>query len=240
MLNPNSPVPLYAQLADIIRDKIRNGEYPAGSAIPSEHRLTRLFGIGRPTVRQAIDVLVRKNLLSRRRGSGTYVKESSQEVDLFSLAGTISAFERKGLVVDRQLRRPLVRQTVSQDDGNPFQDQEAYYLSRLSLVDKEPVLIEEIYLHPELFAGIDRFDLTHLSLSRLVDEHYYLKPVGGKQTFRIAYISGQKAQDLDVSDSQAILAVQRYLHFEPLPNAIYSELFCRTDRFVFTQTLEGL
>jgi GntR family transcriptional regulator len=239
MLNPNSPVPLYSQLADIIRAKIRSGEYPAGATIPSEHRLAKIFGIGRPTVRQAIEVLVRKNLLIRRRGSGTFVKEASQEVDLFSLAGTISAFEREGLTVTRRLRGQLVRRTVAKDGDNPFQGCEAYCLSRLNLVEKEPVLIEDIYLHPELFAGIDRFDLSHQSLSRLVDEHYYLKPVGGKQTFRIAYISGDKAKDLGVSNSQAVLAVQRFLHFEPLANAIYSDIFCRTDRFVFTQTLEG-
>ena len=54
---------------EIILDKIRSGEYSAGSKIPSENTLATQYSIGRPTARQAIDMLVRKGLLSRRRGS---------------------------------------------------------------------------------------------------------------------------------------------------------------------------
>ena len=58
-LNADSPVPLYHQLADLLQERIRAGEYPAGSKIPSEPELARTFGIGRPTVRQATELLTR-------------------------------------------------------------------------------------------------------------------------------------------------------------------------------------
>ncbi len=74
MLNPNSPVPLYHQLAEIISDRIRSGEYEPGQAIPSETALARQYHIGRPTVRQAMDVLAHKHLIQRRRGAGTFVQ----------------------------------------------------------------------------------------------------------------------------------------------------------------------
>jgi GntR family transcriptional regulator len=85
ILNPRSPLPLYHQLAELLAARIRAGDYPPGTRIPSEHQLAGVFAIGRPTARQAIDVLVRKGLVTRRRGSGTYVREPRQEVDLFSL-----------------------------------------------------------------------------------------------------------------------------------------------------------
>ncbi|MBW1725882.1 MAG: GntR family transcriptional regulator, partial [Deltaproteobacteria bacterium] len=44
MLNIKSPIPLYNQLADIILAKIRSGEYPAGSRIPSENSLASRYG----------------------------------------------------------------------------------------------------------------------------------------------------------------------------------------------------
>lgn len=68
MLNPNSPVPLYHQLAEIISDRIRSGEYEPGQAIPSETALARQYHIGRPTVRQAMDVLAHKHLIQRDAG----------------------------------------------------------------------------------------------------------------------------------------------------------------------------
>ena len=62
-LNPGSPLPLYRQLADWLLARMRSGEYPPGSRIPSEPALARRFGIGRPTVRQATDLLVRRRCL---------------------------------------------------------------------------------------------------------------------------------------------------------------------------------
>ncbi len=239
MLNTQSPIPLYHQLADLLATRIRNGEYAVGDRIPSEHQLVSAFGIGRPTVRQAIDVLVRRRMLIRRRGSGTYVAEPGHEVDLFSLAGTTSAFQRQGLTVDTRMRRKIRQVSVSGDSDNPFDGSRAFFFSRRSCVDETPVLIEDLYLHPELFSGIDRIDLEGRSIAEIVAERYYMRPTNGRQTFRIAYLQGDRARDLGVSPATPILAVKRYLNFPQAENAIYAELFCRTDQFVFSQTIGG-
>lgn len=240
MLNPNSPIPLYHQLADIILAKIRAGEYPLGSRIPSEHQLAELYRIGRPTARQATDLLVRRRILVRRRGSGTFVREDDNEVDLFSLAGTISSFHKRGISLVTRILQTIELKRISQDPENPFSAGRAYFVSRLSRVDEMPVLLEEIYLHPEIFAGIDAIDLAGQSLSRIVDERYYMTPTGGKQNFRIGYLEGEKAQNLAVTPATPILLVKRFLHFPQAENAIFSELYCRTDQFVFSQTIRGI
>lgn len=240
MLNTQSPIPLYHQLADLLTARIRAGEYGVGDRIPSEHQLAAAFGIGRPTVRQAIDVLVRRRMLVRRRGSGTYVAEADHEVDLFSLAGTTSAFQRQGLTVDTRVRRSIKRIAVKGDSDNPFDGGEAFYFSRRSLVDDIPVLIEDLYMHPELFDGIDRMDLEGRSIAAIAAERYYMRPTNGRQTFRIAYLQDTQARDLGVAASTPVLAVKRYLNFPQAENAIYAELFCRTDQFVFSQTIGGL
>lgn len=240
MLNTQSPIPLYHQLADIIIARIRSGEYPPGSRIPSEHSLAASYSIGRPTARQATDLLVRKRILIRKRGSGTFVRKKQKEVDLFSLAGTISSFHKKGISVTTHIQEKTRLVTVGDDPENPFSNQKAYFLSRLSKVEERPVLIEDIYLHPTLFSGIDRIDLTGQSLSKIVGEHYYMRPTRGKQNFRIGYLIGKKARDLQVAKDTPILTVKRFLHFTQAKNAIYSELFCRTDQFIFSQTIGGI
>jgi GntR family transcriptional regulator len=103
------------------------------------------------------------------------------------------------------------------------------------------VLLEEIYLHPELFQGIEVFDLTGgSSLSEIVAKHYYLKPTGGRQNFAIAYPNQERARQLEVDQAVPILAVSRSLDFVPAPGAVYAELYCRTDQFVFSQTIGGI
>ena len=240
MLNSQSPIPLYHQLAEILMEGIRNGDYPPGSRIPSEPKLANEYGIGRPTVRQAIDVLVRKHLLSRRRGSGTYVRAPKEEIDLFSLAGTSSAFHKKGIAVKIELLSPTQRIQVGQQTGNPFAGGSAFFLSRLNRVDGSAVLLEEFYLHPVLFNGIQHMDLAGRSLSQLVESRFYMRPHGGRQTFRIASLQSQKAAIMGMDGDTPVLEVHRYLNFKQAVNAIFSILTCNTDRFVFSQHIGDL
>lgn len=240
MLNPQSPMPLYHQLSEIILAKIRSGEYAPGAKIPSEPALAAAYGIGRPTARQALDLLVRRRFLTRKRGSGTFVRAEREEVDLFSLAGTMSAFHRKGLSVTWRILEKTRLEAISADPENPFFGAHAFFMSRLSLVDDVPVLLEEILFHPEWFTGLDDIDLTDRSISQVVDERYHMRPSSGRQNFRIGYVSGMRAQHLMVSPSTPILLVKRFLSFPQADNAVYSVLYCRTDQFVFSQIIGGL
>jgi len=239
MLNPDSPMPLYRQLADLLADSIRRGTYPAGSRLPAETRLAADHRLGRPTVRQALDVLVRAGLVERRRGAGTFVRPPREEVDLFSLAGTLSAFQQRGLALATELLRPVRLARVPRGGANPFAGGRAYHLERVRRVDGEAVLLEALFLHPEIFAGLEREDLAGRSLAAVVAERYFMRPCGGRQTFRIGHLEGARAAALEVDPATPLLIVERLLHFPRAEGAVYGELFCRTDRFVYAQTLGG-
>ena len=235
MLNPASPIPLYHQLAERLSTQIRIGELAPGTRIPSEHQLVAMYGIGRPTVRQALDSLVRQGLLCRRRGSGTFVCEPAQEVDLFSLDGTKAAFHKKGLMAETRIRETVRMQQVTDTPDNPFSDRQAYFLSRLTSLAGTPVLLEDLYLHPQLFAGIDRLNLDGASLSRIAAEHFLLHPQEGKQSFRIGYLDADRARCLEVTTTTPLLQVERRLDFAAGRDGFFSRLFCRTDHVVFSQ-----
>jgi len=239
MLNPNAPIPLYRQLADLISEEIHNGKYSPGSRIPSEPQLAATYHLGRPTVRQAIDLMVRRGLLTRRRGSGTYVCDSKKEVDLFSLDGTSTSFAKTGEPVDTEILSPMTLCKVSDHKNNPFNRQSAYTLLRLTRVKGIPVLLENLFLHAELFYGIDQVDITGRSLSAIADEKYYLRPNGGKQCFSIDYLNKVEADYLQVTSKTPVLSVHRWLNFPQIENGVYARLWCRTDQFVFSQTIGG-
>lgn len=238
-LNPASPLPLYHQLADLLLEGIRTGAYRAGGRIPSETALARRFGIGRPTVRQATDLLVRRRCLERRRGSGTYVVEPPERVDLFSLAGTLASFERGGVPVRSSLVQRTCRIHVEPDAENPFSGREAWFLARLSRTEGDPVLLEDLWLDVDRFPGLDRHSLAGRSLSRLVDEQYHLLPESADQNFRVARAGTRRGELLGCSRQAPILLVKRTLHFPGARAALFAELACRTDRLVFSQTLGG-
>lgn len=236
MLNPNAPLPLYRQLADRLTTQIREGVYPVGGRIPSEPQLAADYGIGRPTIRQALDLLVRKGLLKRRRGSGTFVCAPRREVDLFSLDGTAASFRKQGLTVQTLILQPMALRPV-EERHNPFAGGSAYAFSRLTRVADAPVLIETLHLHADLFPGIDRIDMRDRSLSAIAEERYYLKPSGGRQSFHIGYAEGETAKQLETAPDTPVLVVHRELAFPRVACGVFSEMWCRTDRFVFSQLI---
>ncbi len=68
-----SAVPLYQQVMDDLKGEIARGVYTAGSCIPSEMELAKSYGVGRVTVRRAIEELSRAGYLNRQQGRGTFV-----------------------------------------------------------------------------------------------------------------------------------------------------------------------
>ena len=69
---------LIDRTVDQLRKHIVSGDWPVGSKIPTEPALTELLGVGRNTVREAVQSLVHAGLLVRRQGSGTYVLSDSE------------------------------------------------------------------------------------------------------------------------------------------------------------------
>ncbi len=240
MINKHSPIPLYHQLAELLQQDIDSGKYQPGDKIPSETVLAARFDIGRPTVRQAIDSLVRKQFLIRRRGSGTFVAEYPEQVDLFSLGGTISSFRssKRKLQVSIVAQPKIVR--IQNHKDHPCSNETVIQVTRKTEVDSTPVLIEDIYFDAELFSGLENTDVTDISLSQLVQETYGFVLAGGEQRFNITYPDNRLSNLLGLSKKTPILTVNRFLHAQHLPNAIYSDLFCRTDEFIFSQSLKGV
>ncbi|HET7874900.1 MAG TPA: GntR family transcriptional regulator, partial [Methylomirabilota bacterium] len=69
-------IPRYIQIAEALRERIRREAGHGDGRLPSEPALCREFGVSRPTVRQALDILAEEGRLTRRRGRGTFVTTS--------------------------------------------------------------------------------------------------------------------------------------------------------------------
>src|SRR6478609_5944855 len=86
-LDRTGPVPLYYQVSTAIEQAIRSGEIPAGARLENEIAIGQRAGLSRPTIRRAMEELVDKGLLVRRRGIGTQVVQGqvTRQVELTSL-----------------------------------------------------------------------------------------------------------------------------------------------------------
>ncbi len=57
-IDPSNIIPKYYQLANILRAQIEDGTWKANETIQSERQLEQQYNLSRPTIRQAIDLLI--------------------------------------------------------------------------------------------------------------------------------------------------------------------------------------
>ncbi|MEU6658243.1 GntR family transcriptional regulator [Streptomyces sp. NPDC046821] len=160
----SSPVPLYFQLSQQLEAAIESGALVPGSLLGNEIELAGRLGLSRPTVRQAIQSLVDKGLLVRRRGVGTQIVHSRvrRPVELSSLYDDLEAAGQKpGTRVLDNARVPApaeVAAALGVAEGD-----EVHRIERLRLTDGDPVA----YLCNHLPVGLLPLDTDRLEATGL-------------------------------------------------------------------------
>ncbi|MEV0071543.1 GntR family transcriptional regulator [Amycolatopsis sp. NPDC050768] len=74
MVDRRSGIPAFRQVAGDLRDKIAAGEYAPGEQLPSERELVDTYGVSRPTVREAVNMLRSEGLVTSEHGRGVFVR----------------------------------------------------------------------------------------------------------------------------------------------------------------------
>ena len=149
---PDSPVPLYSQLADLLRQRVLRGLWGPGAKVPSLEALVAEFRVARVTVRQAIDILTREGLLLPQRGRGTFVTDqvrSERSLTLeTSLRGLADAYrnDKPQLTL---LEEAGVQPPLTPADGTPAA---AYqYLRRVHSRDGQAYCTASIFIDQAVF-----------------------------------------------------------------------------------------
>ncbi|MDR1663546.1 MAG: GntR family transcriptional regulator [Clostridiales bacterium] len=127
MVDHNSNIPLYQQLANILETAMHAGEYKQGSKLPSESKLCKEHGISRITVRQAFALLEQKGLAYAVQGKGTFSKMPVLDQQLMKIVKFGRMLEDKGLQGHSQVlsfktkvQDPKYSALMQTKDGEPL------------------------------------------------------------------------------------------------------------------------
>jgi GntR family transcriptional regulator len=100
--------PRYAQVADVLRDRINTGTYEPGDQLPSQRELREEFDISVPTAKAAISQLISEGLVYAHQGRGVFVRETKELLRFaggrYGLAGTPNAREEEASGVELDVR----------------------------------------------------------------------------------------------------------------------------------------
>ncbi|MEV1287479.1 GntR family transcriptional regulator [Micromonospora sp. NPDC049679] len=147
----SSPVPLYFQVAEQFAAAIQRGDLAPGDRLDSELQLADRLGLSRPTVRQAIQHLVDKGLIVRRRGVGTEVVRSTirRSVELTSLYDDLLRAGQQPTTSVLELATVPCPPEVASALGVPA-GAETQHVRRLRFAAGEPLAVMENWLPAEL------------------------------------------------------------------------------------------
>jgi len=174
-IDRTSDRPVYKQLADLLREAIRSGEFRAGAELPSETELMRRFDVSRNTVRNAIALLRIEGIVTTEHGRATFVIErkplrtlrSSRYSRVKRQAGRSplrAEAEEQGRTSSRQLREvATVTAPVEISDRLELEEGSPVVVRRyLLFYDDKPTQIADSYFPLDLAQGTRIADLEDL------------------------------------------------------------------------------
>ncbi|GAA4775422.1 MULTISPECIES: GntR family transcriptional regulator [Microbacterium] len=235
-LDRTGPVPLYFQVSSRLEAAIRSGEIAPGARLENEIEIGHRLGLSRPTVRRAIQELVDKGLLVRRRGIGTQVVQGqvTRQVELTSLYEDLKNAQHdpttRVLVRDVRAAPADVAEQLGVAVGS-----DALYLRRQRSTDGVPVALLENWL-PSDFADISLETLEQQGLYQILRTRGVTIRVA-KQRIGARREHGDEAELLDVDKGGPLLTMER-VAYDASGRAIEFGHHCyRPDMYSFETTL---
>ncbi|MFG1955443.1 GntR family transcriptional regulator [Micromonospora sp. NPDC048830] len=236
VVDRSSPIPLYFQVAEQIEAAINQGVLAPGEKVENEVTLAAELGLSRPTMRQAIQTLVNKGLVVRKRGVGTQVVQSKvrRSVGLTSLYDDLASANQDPrsdiLRLERIVADEPARTALALNPGD-----KVWHLRRLRFIGEEPLAIMTNYI-PTTVADLESFDLENGGLYGSLRQHGVHMQVA-RQRIGARRAEGDEARLLRQARGAPLLTMSRTSYDSAGRIVEYCNHVYRPDLYSFETTL---
>lgn len=231
----HSPVPLYSQIREFLRERIRCGAFHSEGLIPSENDMVRAFGVSRITVRQALNDLQKEGLVFKIHGKGTFVTRSKAVQSLMRVEGFGEAMSTTGhrthsrLLGHRMLRAggAIATRLALAEDA------EVMEIRRLRYLDHDPISLDVTYVPVDIGKRLIREDLASRDVFVILDNDYGFPLERAEVKIDAMNADASLAELLAVETGAAVMRIER-LTFTANDRPIdFEYLYYRGDSFQY-------
>jgi len=217
----------------------RIAELPSGARLDNQRPLAKSFGVTLMTLRQALELLEREHLITRRHGLGTFVAAPSIDYDIMQLrrfAGDLSA---KG---ERVATRLLGTRFAAADRrvaealrlaGRP----RVLVVERLRLVDEHPMSLQRSFLPSPLGDEVIRADLALTPLHQVLEFKLGVVVTRASETVSAVRLGRREARDLGCRAGEPAFESERVSYDAGGAPVVFDRAFIPGDRFRITREL---
>ncbi len=236
-IDKSNPIPIYIQLARWLEEKIGDDTFPVGSKIPSEGELSSKFGVNRNTIRHAIEMLVKKGMLEKQKGIGTFVRRKNTLYPIHQL-GRMTSFvddfdmaevDIEDVTISKEvIDAPVdIAEKLMVEPGSKIIE-----IERIRIADKTPFVLERQFYKYEDFSGLLEIDIKG-SMYQILRENFNADLHHSVQTIRAVKLPKDIADKLEISRSVPCILLESLAYTRE--NVCIEVLlsYYRGDRYVF-------
>jgi len=234
----SSPVPLYFQAAQHLEQLIESGELPMGTRLENETDLADQLGLSRPTMRKAIEYLVDRGLLVRKRGLGTLVAHAKvrRQVELTSLYDDLAKTRRDPSTRVLSFVVESAPETLALELGIPA-GTNVYILERLRYAEGEPLALMRNHVPADLLQ-LTPEDLEVNGLYNLLRANGVSLRIA-KQSIGARAATAAEARALGETRGAPLLTMTRAAYDDQGRAVEHGSHVYRASRYSFDLTLTG-
>ncbi|MBO0694338.1 MAG: GntR family transcriptional regulator [Acidimicrobiaceae bacterium] len=237
-LDRESPVPLWAQLRDLLRARIDAGDFADG--FPTEMALVEAYGVSRNTVRDALRHLRTDGVVIAGRGRRPRL-DAQSEIEqplgaLYSLYDSVAAVGLRATSVVRRLeirRDPQAAAHLGLED-----DVSLLYLERLRLADDEPLAIDRVWFPADVAEPLLAVDFSTIGFYDELATRTGIRLTGGREHIRAVVPNRSERTLLRLPAGVAAFAIERLGMVRTRP-VEFRHTLVRGDRFSVVAEFSG-
>jgi GntR family transcriptional regulator/GntR family frlABCD operon transcriptional regulator len=227
------PIPQYRRLYEILRKHILDNVYQENDLLPSENELCQLYGMTRPTVRQALSSLANDGYIIKHQGKGSIVHHLPKEIGILSISGTTSA------VGDRRLKTKIIVKPVLMKWPGDFmfpltkleEESGCIYMERVRFLEEVPIFYDISYIANINLPRITSRQFENKSLFRILRDSYRIEVKGGEQRIKSIPANSRISKLLNLKKGQPVLHLERRMETNNPDLFLYSSIFCNTEKY---------
>jgi GntR family transcriptional regulator len=232
-------LPRYHRIAEELRERIRGGEWGPGAPLPNQRRLAQGFGVTLMTLRQALELLERDHLITRRHGLGTFVAAPTIDYEILKLRRFAGELSARGQSVSTRVldARPAVADRRASLALGLSPRARMVMVERLRLVDEHPMSLQRSFLPTRIGEQVLTSDLAETSLSQVLEFKLGIVVVRAHEAVSAVRLAPREARELACAPGAPAFESERVSHDAAGQTVVFDRVFIPGDRFRITREL---
>jgi GntR family transcriptional regulator len=230
-------MPKYQFIAEEILNRITTGMYAETRLIPDELTLCKEFDCSRMTVKKALELLVARGIIFRKRGHGTFIMQQSFKKDRLNIANRdLSGFSK---IAPRTAESKIIEFKIdfaTAEIARPLNikvNDHVYYILRARYINNEPYVLEKTYMPAAIIPGLTS-DILKGSIYSYIEDELRLTITSSSKKIKADKSNELDKQYLELQPDEPVHEIEQVAY---LKNGIafeYSFSRHRYDKFEFT------